>query len=67
MKTTYTRPDIWVEELALVSSLANQVTSITGNAGITLGGVGYGGLRAGENNLWDDEEEEEDDTVWDKL
>lgn len=66
MKTIYKRPEIWVEELELIGCLANQVTSIRGNAGITYGGVGYGGLRADDNHLWDDEEEE-DETMWDKL
>ena len=67
MKTIYKRPQIWVEELTLAGCLTQQVTSVTGNAGITFSGVGYGGLRADENHLWDDEENEEDDTVWDKL
>lgn len=67
MKTIYKRPQIWVEELTLSGCLTQQVTSVTGNAGITFGGAGYGGLRADDNHLWDDEENEEDDTVWDKL
>ena len=66
MKTTYIRPEIWVEKLALADGLTQQVTSVTGNAGITYGGVGYGGLRTNENPLWDDEEGE-DESVWDKL
>ena len=67
MKMTYKRPEIWVEELELAGCITNQVTSIKSNAGITLGGVGYGGLRADDNHLWDDDEEEDDNSIWDKL
>lgn len=67
MKTTYKQPEIWVEELVLTACLTQQVTSVTGNAGITYGGVGYGGLRTEENHVWDDDEGEDDDSVWDKL
>ena len=66
MKKTYLQPEIWVEEVALEGSIAQQITSIRGNAGIGFGGGGSGAARAGENDLWDDENEN-DDSNWDQL
>lgn len=66
MKKTYLQPEIWVEELAFEGNIAQQVSNIKSQTGISYGGGGSGPAFAGDNHLWDDEDEDEDNQ-WDHL
>ncbi len=66
MKKSYLQPEIWVEELAFEGNIAQQVSKIESQTGISYGGGGSGPAFAGDNPLWDDEDEDEDNQ-WDHL